>query len=40
MIVNIKKLNPNAIIPSYAKQGDAGLDLTSIGLYQPQKNGS
>ena len=38
MKVNIKKLNPNAIIPSYAKQGDAGLDLTSIGLYQPQKN--
>jgi dUTP pyrophosphatase len=27
MKVNIKKVHPNAIIPSYAKSGDAGLDL-------------
>ena len=27
MQVKIKKLNPNAIIPSYAKVGDAGMDL-------------
>lgn len=30
MKVKIKKLNENAIIPSYAKEGDAGLDLTAI----------
>jgi len=27
MKVRIKKLNPNAIIPTYAKVGDAGMDL-------------
>ena len=27
MKVNIKKLHPNAIIPEYAKPGDAGMDL-------------
>ena len=27
MQVKIKKLNPNAIIPTYAKVGDAGMDL-------------
>lgn len=30
MKVKIKKLHPDAVIPSYAKQGDAGLDLTAI----------
>lgn len=30
MIVNIKKLDEKAVIPSYAKPGDAGMDLTSI----------
>ena len=30
MKVKFKKLNPKAIIPSYAKQGDAGLDMTAI----------
>lgn len=29
MKVKIKKLSPNAVIPQYAKQGDAGLDLTA-----------
>lgn len=29
MKVNIKKVSPNAVIPSYAKPGDAGLDLTA-----------
>lgn len=29
MIVNIKKLHPSAVIPNYAKEGDAGLDLVS-----------
>ncbi len=30
MKVKIKKLHPDAIIPSYAKDGDAGLDLTAV----------
>lgn len=30
MQVKIKKLHPNAVIPQYAKAGDAGLDLTSV----------
>ena len=29
MRVNIKKLHPNAIIPTYAHETDAGLDLTA-----------
>lgn len=28
--VKVKKLHPNAVIPKYAKSGDAGLDLTAI----------
>lgn len=30
MEVKIKKLSPEAIIPSYAKPGDAGMDLTAV----------
>ena len=30
MKVKIKKLHPDAVIPSYAKHGDAGMDLTAI----------
>lgn len=30
MKVKFKKLTDNAIIPSYAKPGDAGLDMTAI----------
>jgi dUTP pyrophosphatase len=30
MKVKFKKLSPKAIMPSYAKQGDAGLDMTAI----------
>jgi len=29
MKVKIKKLDPNAVIPKYAKEGDAGLDLVA-----------
>ena len=29
MNVNIKRLHKNAIIPTYAKDGDAGMDLTA-----------
>jgi len=37
MNVKIKKLNENAVIPSYAKPGDAGMDLTSIS-YEYDEN--
>jgi dUTP pyrophosphatase len=32
MQVKIKKLSPSAVIPSYSKPGDAGLDLTAVGI--------
>ena len=32
MKVKIKKLHPDAVIPSYAKAGDAGMDLTAVGI--------
>jgi dUTP pyrophosphatase len=28
--INIKKLHPDAVIPSYSKDGDAGMDLTIV----------
>ena len=31
--VNIKKLIPEAVIPSYAKPGDAGMDLVSTSMH-------
>lgn len=30
--VNIKKLHKDAVIPKYAKNGDAGLDLTAVSV--------
>ena len=30
MLINVKKLHPNAQIPQYANPGDAALDLTSV----------
>ena len=30
MKVNVKKLDSNAIVPTYAKHGDAGMDLTAV----------
>ena len=30
--VNVKKLHPKAVIPSYAKAGDAGMDLTAVEI--------
>ena len=30
MIIKIKRTHPNSVIPHYAKNGDAGLDLTAI----------
>lgn len=37
MLVKIKRLNNNAVIPSYSKAGDAGLDITAVseGEYNP-----
>ena len=32
MNVKIKKLHKDAIIPSYAKPGDAGMDLTAVNV--------
>ena len=32
MEVKIKKLNPNAVIPTYAKAGDAGMDLVATSI--------
>jgi dUTP pyrophosphatase len=32
MQVRIKKLNENAVIPSYAKDGDAGMDLVATRI--------
>ena len=32
MKVKIKKLHPDAVIPRYAKQGDAGMDLTAVAI--------
>lgn len=33
MKVRIKKLHKDAIIPTYAKKGDAGMDLTAVDYY-------
>ena len=30
MVVKIKKLHKDSILPSYAKKGDAGMDLTAV----------
>ena len=30
--IKIKKLHPNAVIPQYAKAGDAGMDLTAVEI--------
>ena len=32
MKVKIKKLHSNAVIPKYAKPGDAGMDLTAVSV--------
>jgi dUTP pyrophosphatase len=32
MKVKIKRLNPNVVIPSYAKDGDAGMDLIATSI--------
>ena len=37
MQVKVKKLHPDAVIPKYAKDGDAGLDLTAISKEENSK---
>lgn len=32
MKVNIKKLQPDAVIPKYAKEGDAGMDIVATSV--------
>ena len=32
MQVKIKRLDERAVVPSYSKQGDAGMDLTAISI--------
>jgi dUTP pyrophosphatase len=39
MNVKIKKLHPDAVIPSYSKEGDAGMDLTAINNGDPNDYG-
>ena len=38
MKVKIKKLHPEAIVPSYAKPGDAGMDLTAVDISTSASN--
>ena len=38
MKVKIKKLNANAIIPTYAKSGDAGMDLIATEIISENNN--
>ena len=37
LVVKFKKLNDEAVIPSYAKEGDAGLDLTAVNFEYDEK---
>jgi dUTP pyrophosphatase len=34
MILKIKKIHPEAVIPQYAKANDAGMDLYAVGSYE------
>lgn len=38
MEVKIKKLDPKAVIPKYAKDGDAGMDLTATSKWYDDDN--
>ena len=35
--IKFKKLNPNAVIPSYAHDGDVGMDMTAISVEYDEK---
>ena len=34
MKVKFKKMNPNAVVPTYAKQGDAAMDLYAVEVFK------
>lgn len=36
MEVKIKRLTSNSVIPSYAKEGDAGMDLTATSVWRDE----
>jgi dUTP pyrophosphatase len=38
MRIKIKKLHPDAVLPKYAKQGDAGMDLTAVSCEELEYN--
>lgn len=38
MKVKIKKLHVDAVIPKYAKQGDAGMDLTAVDVHYDKED--
>lgn len=38
MNIKIKKLVPNAVIPTYAHVGDAGMDVTAVSVDYDRKN--
>jgi dUTP pyrophosphatase len=38
--VKIKKEHPDAVIPSYAKIGDAGMDMTAVNVRYDENTGS
>lgn len=38
LYIKLKKLNDNAVIPSYAHDGDVGMDLTAISVEYDKEN--
>ena len=38
LIVKVKKLDPRAVIPTYAHEGDVGMDLTAISMEYDKDN--
>ena len=40
MQIKIKKLHPDAVLPKYAKEGDAGMDLYATSEYKPNDYGT
>ena len=37
VVIKFKKLDPNAVIPSYAHDGDVGMDMTAINVEYDEK---
>lgn len=38
MRIHLKKLHPDAVVPAYAKESDAGLDLTATSIISDQEH--